>query len=49
MAQAERFFSAFLPALGYALERYHGDLSYLLPVALGQTPIQSGRDGVVNA
>lgn len=25
---AERFYSAFLPALGYRLENYHGDLSY---------------------
>ncbi len=28
--KAERFYSAFLPALGYALEKYHGDLSYIL-------------------
>jgi catechol 2,3-dioxygenase-like lactoylglutathione lyase family enzyme len=28
---AERFYSAFLPALGYRLERYHGDLSYIPP------------------
>ncbi|MDA5558922.1 VOC family protein [Shimia sp. MMG029] len=26
---AERFYSAFLPALGYRLEHYHGDLSYI--------------------
>ena len=26
---AERFYSAFLPALGYSLEYYHGDLSYI--------------------
>lgn len=31
IAKAERFYSAFLPALGYRLERYHGDLSYILP------------------
>ncbi|MEQ9693161.1 VOC family protein [Shimia sp. SDUM112013] len=31
IARAERFYSAFLPALGYRLERYHGDLSYLPP------------------
>ncbi|MBO9475537.1 VOC family protein [Shimia sp. R10_1] len=28
---AERFYSAFLPALGYRLEHYHGDLSYIPP------------------
>ena len=28
---AERFYSAFLPDLGYQLERYHGDLSYAVP------------------
>ncbi|WP_299045606.1 VOC family protein [uncultured Tateyamaria sp.] len=37
--RAERFYSAFLPALGYGLERYHGDLSYALPVAPGQAPV----------
>ena len=26
MTQAERFYSAFLPALGYGLEEYSGDL-----------------------
>lgn len=36
MARAERFYSAFLPALGYELEKYHGDLSYALPVQTGQ-------------
>lgn len=36
---AERFYSAFLPALGYGLERFHGDLSYMLPVELGQSPV----------
>ena len=35
---AERFYSAFLPALGYRLERYHGDLSYVLPAQPGQYP-----------
>lgn len=39
MARAERFYSAFLPALGYVLERYHGDLSYALPVEPGQSPV----------
>ncbi len=29
--RAERFYSAFLPDLGYRLEIYHGDLSYALP------------------
>ena len=33
---AERFYSAFLPALGYRLERCHGDLSYSLPGRPGQ-------------
>ena len=36
IARAERFYSAFLPALGYVLERYHGDLSYILPRQAGQ-------------
>ncbi|MEM6758667.1 MAG: VOC family protein [Pseudomonadota bacterium] len=31
MAAAERFYSAFLPALGYRVEHYHGDLSYVPP------------------
>lgn len=31
MARAERFYSAFLPDLGYQVEHYHGDLSYVLP------------------
>ena len=38
--RAERFYSAFLPALGYALERYQGDLSYTLPVEPGKVPVQ---------
>lgn len=38
IARAERFYSAFLPALGYMLEKYHGDLSYTLPVEPGQSP-----------
>ena len=33
MEAAERFYSAFLPALGYRFERYHGDLSYIPPNA----------------
>ena len=36
---AERFYSAFLPALGYGLKRFHGDLSYMLPVEPGQSPV----------
>ena len=31
MTLAETFYSAFLPALGYRLEHYQGDLSYILP------------------
>lgn len=38
MVSAERFYSAFLPALGYNLEKYHGDLSYVPPVQPGQKP-----------
>ncbi|EBA09765.1 hypothetical protein SSE37_08153 [Sagittula stellata E-37] len=40
IAKAERFYSAFLPALGYALEEYQGDLSYILPTEQGQPPVQ---------
>ncbi|GHE04646.1 glyoxalase [Defluviimonas sp. 20V17] len=40
LAKAECFYSAFLPALGYRLERYHGDLSYILPVEAGQSTVQ---------
>lgn len=36
IARAERFYSAFLPALGYTLETYHGDLSYIPPKVSGQ-------------
>ena len=36
MVSAERFYSAFLPILGYALEEYHGDLSYIPPAQSGQ-------------
>lgn len=39
ISRAERFYSAFLPSLGYALQRYHGDLSYVLPVKPGQSPV----------
>ena len=37
IALAERFYSAFLPALGYEMERYQGDLSYVLPPQPGQS------------
>ena len=36
MAAAERFYGAFLPALGYRMERYQGDLSFIPPVEPGQ-------------
>lgn len=35
--RAKRFYSAFLPVLGFSFEEYHGDLSYSPPVAPGQT------------
>lgn len=37
IARARRFYSAFLPALGYRLDEVHGDLSYALPVRPGQS------------
>lgn len=40
IAKAERFYSAFLPVLGYGLEEYHGDLSYIIPVEPGQPSVQ---------
>jgi catechol 2,3-dioxygenase-like lactoylglutathione lyase family enzyme len=40
MAQAERFYSAFLLALGYEVEKYHSDLSYILPTVPGQALVQ---------
>ncbi|WP_298919384.1 VOC family protein [uncultured Roseobacter sp.] len=39
IARAERFYSAFLTALGYRLEEYHGDLSYIPPVQPGQSQV----------
>lgn len=39
MARARRFYSAFLPALGYALEEGPAGLSYALPVRPGQSPV----------
>jgi catechol 2,3-dioxygenase-like lactoylglutathione lyase family enzyme len=40
IALAERFYSAFLPALGYGLKKYHGDLSYILPAEPCQPSVQ---------
>lgn len=31
LARAKRFYSAFLPALGYGFDESHGDLSFTLP------------------
>ena len=39
MDRAERFYSAFLLALGYSVEEYHGDLSYIPPTPPGQKQI----------
>lgn len=39
MARAKRFYSAFLPPLGYGLEDGPEGLSFALPVALGQSPV----------
>ena len=39
IAQAKRFYGAFLPALGYGLEEGPEGLSYALPVAPGQVPV----------
>lgn len=38
IAGAKRFYSAFLPALGYALEESSEGLSYTLPVRPGRSP-----------
>lgn len=38
MVRAKRFYSAFLPALGYELEDHPEGLSCTLPVQSGQTP-----------
>lgn len=40
IVKAERFYSAFLPSLGYRLEKYHGDLSYILRTEPGQPSVQ---------
>ena len=39
IALAKRFYSAFLPALGYGLKEGPEGLSYALPVAPGQSPV----------
>ncbi len=39
LAVAERFYSAFLPALGYGLEVGPEGLSFALPVAEGEKPV----------
>ncbi|WP_343072342.1 VOC family protein [Roseibium litorale] len=39
IARAKKFYSAFLPALGYELEEGPEGLSYTLPVQPGQSPV----------
>ena len=39
ITQAKRFYSAVLPALGYGLKEGPEGLSYVLPVAPGQSPV----------
>ena len=39
IARAKRFYSAFLPALGYTLQEGAEGLSYALPAEPGQSPI----------
>ena len=39
MAAAKRFYTAFLPALGYGLEEGAEGLSFALPVTEGQSPV----------
>ena len=39
IACAKRFYSAFLPALGYELEEGPAGLSYALPIQIGQSPV----------
>ncbi len=39
IARAKRFYSAFLPTLGYVLEEGPEGLSYVLPVEPGQSPV----------
>lgn len=38
--RAKRFYSAFLPTLGYTMEEGHEGLSYAPPVASGEPPVQ---------
>ena len=40
IARAKRFYSAFLPDLGYDLEEGPEGLSFALPVPSGQSPVQ---------
>ena len=37
LVRAQRFYDAFLPALGYRLEKVHGDLSYIPQMSAGQS------------
>ena len=39
IVRAKRFYTAFLPALGYELEEGPAGLSYALPVPPGQSPV----------
>lgn len=39
IVRAERFYSAFLPALGYVLDASGGDLSFALPAEPGQSRV----------
>ena len=39
IALAKRFYSAFLPALGYRLNEGPEGLSFALPIAPGQSPV----------
>jgi len=39
LKKAEWFYSSFLPALGYQLDYFHGDLSYVLPAGREGTPV----------
>ena len=37
LVRAQRFYDSFLPALGYRLEKVHGDLSYIPQMPAGQS------------
>ena len=39
MARAKRFYTAFLPALGYELDEADGELGFALPVPPGPAPV----------